>query len=89
MDLQKKLLSIALGSIISTSTTQALNLPETYVMDFNGVFTLLDPSGYPIENSSPPYYDDPTWGLWTSNTDFWNLYYQPLHRYWGRHDQSL
>ena len=62
MNLQKNLLTITLGSIIGTGSVQALNLPETYVMDYEGLFTFIDPDGGTVMNTSYPYYGDPTWG---------------------------
>lgn len=58
MNLKKSTLSIALATIFSTATSQAAVID----MDYNGLFTLLDPAGNSVGNTSLPYYDDPTWG---------------------------
>lgn len=34
----------------------------TYDFSFSGLFTMLSPSGAPLQNPSLPYYNDPAWG---------------------------
>ena len=60
MNLKKSALSIAIGTVIglgTVNTSQAL----TINMDYEGLFTLLDPTGNSIANVSKPYYYDATW----------------------------
>ena len=60
MNLKKTALSVALGAALGLSATasQAVIID----MDYVGVFTMLDPGGTQLQNTSYPYYGDPTWG---------------------------
>ena len=58
MDTKKTALTIALTTILGTTSTQA----DIIDMDFGGLYTILDPAGKVISNSSEPYYYDTTWG---------------------------
>lgn len=61
MKLNKTLLSAA----IATALTGAVATPaqaDVIDMDFVGLFTMLDPAGVVLQNTSYPYYGDPTWG---------------------------
>ncbi len=58
MNIKKTAISIALSSLLSTGTAQAVILD----MNFDGLFTMLDSTGTALQNSSYPYYGDPTWG---------------------------
>jgi len=58
MNLKKSALSIALASALCTGTTQA----DIIDMSYEGLFTMLDPGGVSLQNTSYPYYGDPIWG---------------------------
>ncbi|MCK4709004.1 MAG: hypothetical protein KAU21_10345, partial [Gammaproteobacteria bacterium] len=58
MNLKKSTLSMALASAIATTSSQAAILE----FDYEGLFTVLDPAGSVLQNSSYPYYGDTTWG---------------------------
>ncbi|MFK5947582.1 MAG: VPLPA-CTERM sorting domain-containing protein [Methylococcales bacterium] len=60
MNLKKTALSLALGAALGLSATasQAVIID----MDYSGLFTMLDPAGAVLQNTSYPYYGDPTWG---------------------------
>ena len=60
MNLKKTALSMALGAALGLSATasQAIVID----MDYSGLFTMLDSSGTQLQNTSYPYYGDPTWG---------------------------
>jgi hypothetical protein len=48
----------ALGAAGVAETARA----TVYDFSFSGLFTMLDPSGIPLQNTSNPFYSDPTWG---------------------------
>ena len=61
MHFKKTALVTALGISLGigvTATTQAAVIETTW----SGVFTMLDPTGGPLQNTNIPYYYDPTWG---------------------------
>jgi len=58
MNIKKSALSLALASVLSTGTSQA----NVIDMNFNGLFTMLDPGGKALPNTSYPYYGDTSWG---------------------------
>lgn len=58
MKLKQSVLSLALASVLTTTTSQAAIID----MSYSGLFTFLDPGGVVVVNTSLPYYDDPTWG---------------------------
>ena len=58
MNKNKTILSVALTAILGTSVSHAAIID----MDYNGLFTQLDPNGAALVNDSLPYYYDPTWG---------------------------
>ena len=54
---------------IATALTASLGMGVAATADaaiitasWSGLFTMLDPAGSPLGNTSSPYYDDPTWG---------------------------
>jgi len=53
----------AIGGSLLCSNALAANLTFSFTGSSNdGLFTMLDPSGAPLLNSSYPYYGDTTWG---------------------------
>lgn len=61
----KTLLSSAIAFSFFSAPAHAFDLSlysETVDMQFNGLYTLLDQDGLPLQNSTFPYYYDPTWG---------------------------
>ena len=63
MNLKHSLMTAAITSALSINTAQALNYnPSILDMEYNGLFTLLDPVGTAFQNTGYPYYGDPTWG---------------------------
>lgn len=61
MNLNKTLLSAA----VATALTGAIAAPAQAVvldMTYEGLFTMLDPGGVVLQNTSYPYYGDTTWG---------------------------
>ncbi len=58
MNLKKSTLSMALASAIAATSSQAAVLE----FDYKGLFTMLDPAGKVLQNTSYPYYGDTTWG---------------------------
>ena len=58
MCIKKTAISIALASLLHTGATQAVVID----MNFDGLFSMLDPAGTVHQNTSYPYYSDPTWG---------------------------
>lgn len=59
--LKRTTLSAALIGIIG-STAISPARAETIELSWNGLFTWLDSSGSALQNTSYPYYGDPTWG---------------------------
>ena len=57
-------MAIALGgsSLLCTSTPAADLIFSFTGSTSGGLFTMLDPGGVPLGNTSYPYYGDPTWG---------------------------
>jgi len=58
MNLKKSTLTIALASVLSAGAAQAAVIDMSYA----GLFTMQDPAGVALQNSSYPYYGDTTWG---------------------------
>ena len=58
MNLKKTAISAALASMFATGASQAAVID----MNFDGLFTMLDPAGVVLQNTSYPYYGDTTWG---------------------------
>ena len=58
MNLKKSTVSITLATLLNVSTSQAAVID----MNYDGLFTWLDPAGGAGANTSYPYYGDPTWG---------------------------
>jgi len=56
--MKKSILAIAITASLASSTVNAAIID----MDYNGLFVMLDPSGIALQNTSYPYYGDPTWG---------------------------
>jgi hypothetical protein len=53
----------ALGGSLLCSNALAANLTFSFTgSSSDGLFTMLDPNGAPLQNSSYPYYGDTTWG---------------------------
>ena len=59
LNLKKTVLSVAIAATIGVS---AVASADTYDFAFDGLFTMLDPNGSPLANTSNPYYSDKTWG---------------------------
>jgi hypothetical protein len=57
--LKKTVLCVALVGALGGVANQAA--ADTINVSFNGLFTMLDPSGTALQNTSYPYYGDPTW----------------------------
>jgi len=60
MNFKKTALSVALGAALGLSATASQ--ADIIDMDYSGLFTMLDPGGVVLQNTSYPYYGDPTWG---------------------------
>ncbi len=58
--LKKTVLCVALVSALGGVATQAS--ADTINVSWKGLFTMLDPSGTALMNTSLPYYNDKTWG---------------------------
>lgn len=58
MNINKSSLTIMLTSILGIGSAQS----HVIDMEYSGLFTMLDPAGNPIQNTSYPYSTDPTWG---------------------------
>jgi len=58
MNFKKSVLSVALVSALGAASAQA----DVIDMDYVGLFTMLDPGGTVLQNTSYPYYGDTTWG---------------------------
>lgn len=61
MNLKKTAISAAMATALSAGVAAPASAA---VLDFtwDGLFTMLDPNGNPLGNTSYPYYYDPTWG---------------------------
>jgi hypothetical protein len=61
MNLKKTAMSAAVAGVLAASVSAPAN---AVVMDFSweGLFTIVNASGAPTQNTSYPYYGDPTWG---------------------------
>ena len=59
MKIKKTALCLAMGSVLGLSSAPSNALIG---ISFEGLFTMLDPGGQPLVNTSQPYYDDATWG---------------------------
>ena len=60
MKIKKTALSIALGTVLGLSATASQ--AAIISMNYDGLVTMLDPSSIALQNTSYPYYADPTWG---------------------------
>ena len=65
----KRFNQTVLSGAISTALTVGIGLGVTtvsqadiYNFSYNGLFTMLDPGGVQLQNTSYPYYGDTTWG---------------------------
>ena len=58
MNLKNLSLTITLTSILGIGAAQA----HVIDMEYIGLFTMLDPAGNALQNTSSPYSTDPTWG---------------------------
>jgi hypothetical protein len=58
--MKKTVLSLALVASMGTTASASA---DTINMSWNGLFTMLDPAGKPLGNTSNPYYSDPTWSF--------------------------
>ena len=58
MNIKKTLLSVAVISSLTTAPVQA----DILRFDFDGLFTIVNPGGMPVQNTSYPGYGDTTWG---------------------------
>ncbi|MFK5950370.1 MAG: hypothetical protein QM500_16555, partial [Methylococcales bacterium] len=61
MNLKKSLLTTAVAATLSAAI-MAPAQADVINMDFNGLFTMLDPTGKALQNTSYPFYGDATWG---------------------------
>lgn len=61
MNLKKTLLSSAVAAAL-TGAVAAPAQADVIDMSYDGLFTMLDPGGIALQNTSYPYYGDPTWG---------------------------
>ena len=61
MSLKKSVLAVAVASVLSAGASQAAVID----MNFDGLFTMLDPNGVKLQNTSYPYYGDATWAYGT------------------------
>lgn len=57
--LKRSLLSVAIVAAMGVSTTASADVVD---FSFSGLFTMLDSAGVPLQNTSAPFYSDPTWG---------------------------
>ena len=58
MSFKKTVVALAVSVSMGSAATAGA---ELYV-SWSGTFTMLDPNGAPLGNTSNPYYSDPTWG---------------------------
>jgi hypothetical protein len=61
MNLKKTLLSTAVAGALTAAIATPVEA-AIIDMDFVGLFTMLDPGGVVLQNTSYPYYGDATWG---------------------------
>ena len=61
MNLNKTLLSAAVAATLSGAVIAPAQA-DVIEMNYDGLFTMLDPAGLVFQNKSYPYYGDPTWG---------------------------
>ena len=59
MNVKKATLSVAIAAALGL--TVSVSQAATIDMDYDGLFTMLDPGGRSFSNTSQPYYDDTTW----------------------------
>jgi hypothetical protein len=67
MNIKKTLLATAVTTAMGATAIEAqaehgTDLRGIFVADWSGLFTILNQSGTGLQNSSYPYYGDPTWG---------------------------
>jgi len=58
MNLKNVLIAITLTLMLGVGAVQA----HVIDMEYSGLFTMLDPAGNALQNTSSPYSSDPTWG---------------------------
>lgn len=58
LTLKKTVLSVAIAASLGASAAASA---DVYDFSFNGLFTMLDPSGTALQNTSKPFYYDKTW----------------------------
>ena len=61
MNLNKTLLSAAVAAALTGAVATPAQA-DVIDMSYDGLFTMLDPGGIALQNTSYPYYGDPTWG---------------------------
>ena len=59
MNFKKSAIALAVSVSMGGAVTAEA---ETLYFSWGGTFTMLDPQGSPLGNTSNPYYSDPTWG---------------------------
>lgn len=58
LTLKKTILSVAVAATMGVSAAASA---DTYTFSYSGLFTMLDPAGTALQNSSKPFYYDKTW----------------------------
>ena len=61
MNVKKSAISAAVATALAISVV-APSQAAIIDMDYDGLFTMLDPGGKGLQNTSYPFYGDPTWG---------------------------
>ena len=61
MNLKKTFLSTAVSAVLAGAIAAPAQA-DVIDMDYVGLFTMLDPGGTQLQNTSYPYYGDTTWG---------------------------
>jgi hypothetical protein len=61
MNFKKTVLSAAVAGALSATLVGHVQA-AVIDMNYSGLFTMLDSAGNPLDNTSSPYYNDPTWG---------------------------
>ncbi|HIB85225.1 MAG TPA: hypothetical protein EYO59_11705, partial [Chromatiaceae bacterium] len=61
MSIKKTLLATAVTTAMGATAIEAQADPILSA-DWSGLFTILSPDGLGLQNTSYPYYADPTWG---------------------------
>jgi hypothetical protein len=60
--IKKAVLTAAVVTALGAGSMADTASADVYDITFTGLFTMLDPSGTALQNTSYPYYGDPTWG---------------------------